>query len=363
VIACCRLGSSISLRSFVRLGSAVSVVAFSNIGASLALRSILRLGASLAVIGRSRVGASLSLLAFAHIGASISLRSYGRLGASMAICELVKLGSALSLRSMARVGSAFSIRGISRSGRSVSLMSLISLGSSVSLRSFSRLGSAVSVLDFANFGSSLAVRSDCKIAGSAYTYGKLKFNSNTYIGEANSALETYVAGNRVMSLTTTGGTLHGMWMADTVVAVSDRRLKDNIKPITDTLLKNFDASRPEQVRKADKPPVLSWVLRQLRPVSYTFKQGSDAKNTRFGFIADEMQKVLPQVVRELPHQEGQKMPGEKPKQGIVYPDLIAVLAAMMRELSSQVKDLKVRVQAAEREQDRVDKEDPPCPFA
>jgi len=98
--------------------------------------------------------------------------------------------------------------------------------------------------------------------------------------------------------TTTGGTLHGTWTADTVVAVSDRRLKEHIKPLVSTLQKHLQAKPGgAQVRGAAgasgaRPAgALSWVLRQLRPVSYNFKTGTDAKNIRFGFIADEMEKV------------------------------------------------------------------------
>merc|ERR1712125_273795 len=98
--------------------------------------------------------------------------------------------------------------------------------------------------------------------------------------------------------------------ADTVVAVSDRRLKSNIKPLGDTLNKNYKVLVSEKQKESDAqmgkdPSSLGWVLRQLRPVSYNFKAGTDSKNVRFGFIADEMQKVLPQVVRELPHQESE----------------------------------------------------------
>jgi len=263
-------------------------------------------------------------------------------------------------------------------------MGLAQLGSAVSLRSFARLGSALSVLDCTSFGSTLSVRKNTAVTGDTYTYGKLHFNHNTYIGEDNAALETYVTGARVMSLTEMGGTLHGMWMADTVVAVSDRRLKEKISPITNALETNYKALGMESGRRQDGPKrpgqgpqALSWVLRQLRPVSYNFKKGTDTKNVRFGFIADEMQRVLPQVVRELPRQkpqqdgqtenqgqqgqQGQQADSEPPTKGIVYPDLIAVLTAMMRDFSSQMKDVSQRVRTAEHELDRLDREEPMFP--
>jgi len=93
----------------------------------------------------------------------------------------------------------------------------------------------------------------------------------------------------------------------------------------------------------------------LRPVSYNFKKGTDGKNMRFGFIADELEKVLPQVVRELPG-EADSVGGKK--KGVVYPDLIAVLTAMMKEFSGQLKAVQARVKTAELELDRLDREEP-----
>jgi hypothetical protein len=63
------------------------------------------------------------------------------------------------------------------------------------------------------------------------------------------------------------------------------------------------------------------LLRQLRPVSYSFRKGVDAKNMRFGFIADELENVVPEVVRR---------PGDREvsqQKAVVYQDLIALLFA------------------------------------
>ena len=42
---------------------------------------------------------------------------------------------------------------------------------------------------------------------------------------------------------------------------------------------------------------VAWALRELRPVAYRFRAGAEAKYTRFGFIADELERVLPELVR------------------------------------------------------------------
>jgi len=264
------------------------------------------------------------------------------------------------------------------------VINAVAMGSSLSLRSYSRLGSALSVVDFVNFGSSLSVRSSGKFGKDLYTYGKLYFADDTYFEDVSSSLKVTVGGNSAMTLKSTGGTLHGTWYSDTVISVSDRRLKRNIMPLAETLTDNYkqrggpassqhegglwngnnnDTSNNNatslQLGETPDTKSLDWVLRQLRPVSYHFKKGSDAKNMRFGFIADEMEKVLPQVVRELPDQEDAEVdPILGKKKGIVYPDLIAVLTAMMRDFSGQLKAVQARVKTAELELDRLDREEP-----
>lgn len=189
--------------------------------------------------------------------------------------------------------------------------------------------------------------------------------------DAGARIGFYVNNNRGMSITDAGGTLHGTWTADVSVSTSDRSLKDNIRGLEDTLRKNMarqanatdttpSASRPGAENPSADPS--QWLLRQLRPVSYNFRQGNEAKYMRFGFIADELEQVLPEVVRELPTTEEQKKqdPGEKtePKKGVVYTDLIAVLTTIVKDFNMQLKGLQGRMKSAEGELERLDHEDP-----
>lgn len=63
------------------------------------------------------------------------------------------------------------------------------------------------------------------------------------------------------------------------------------------------------------------MLRELRPVSYQFINGSESKYTRFGFVADELKEILPDVVREDVSRDAST--GAQ-YQGVIYQDLIAV---------------------------------------
>lgn len=98
----------------------------------------------------------------------------------------------------------------------------------------------------------------------------------------------------------------------------------------------------------------SWLLRELRPVSYFFKEANDAKvhhsDLRFGFVAQELETVLPSVVYEKAN-DGHK--------SVIYQDLLAVLTfvaqvhehrydALLRDLS-ELRDMlaDLRLQKAE----------------
>ena len=61
-----------------------------------------------------------------------------------------------------------------------------------------------------------------------------------------------------------------------------------------------------------------------------YLQGNDG--LRFGFLADEVQKVLPQITR-LSSQ----------RQGIMYLDLLAVLACSMQELTEEMDAVVARL--------------------
>lgn len=122
--------------------------------------------------------------------------------------------------------------------------------------------------------------------------------------------------------TTGGGILHGTWIADAEIATSDRRLKKGITPLHRTLLarmadekvgpynKNL-AGMKEQRRAA-----IDWILRELRPVSFSFRQGIDSKsmNPRYGFVAQEVERVVPDLV----HDDGSN-------KYMIYQDLIAMI--------------------------------------
>lgn len=94
---------------------------------------------------------------------------------------------------------------------------------------------------------------------------------------------------------------------------SDGRLKKNIRPLTYGLSK----------------------LLALNPVSYNWKDSTHPEN-KIGFIAQEVRKVIPEVVT-----------GDENKEtiGMNYAELIPVLVNAIKELAQQVTDLKKEIQS------------------
>lgn len=91
-------------------------------------------------------------------------------------------------------------------------------------------------------------------------------------------------------------------------------------------------------------------FRALRPVAYRFARGPESKYQRYGFIADEVQALLPDLTRELP---GTGQPeSEPPISGLVYTDLIAVLVAQLQAHEARFTAHEARIAGLEAD-DRI----------
>ncbi|CAK0868374.1 unnamed protein product, partial [Prorocentrum cordatum] len=306
-----------------------------------------------------------------------------RPGAAPPAPDSSRAGPPAPPRSPSRPGAPPPPLGRARPGPLASALGTTRAGAPPPPRSPARTGSPPPAPDPANPGSPPSARSHARLGSTLQIYGgKLSFNSadTTYMQETSSEMFLYVQGAKTLTLSSTGGQLHGVWSSENSVTVSDRRLKTNIKPLMNTLRQNRAAAisrgevpaepgvaqglEPQGVPEAAEdnptgtpPGTLRWLLRSLRPVSYNFKQGADAKQVRFGFIAQDVERVLPQVVHDI-NQTTEKVDGQEPRKGIAYPDLIAVMTAMMKDFSSELHGVRARLEAAEAELDRLDREDP-----
>jgi len=67
-------------------------------------------------------------------------------------------------------------------------------------------------------------------------------------------------------------------------------------------------------------------LRELRPVSFNFKHGAESKYLKFGFIAQEVETVFPNLVRTVENTN---------TKAIASQDLIAVLTFALQNLQKE----------------------------
>ena len=98
------------------------------------------------------------------------------------------------------------------------------------------------------------------------------------------------------------------WNAPSFNATSDLRLKENIKPLEKSL---------------DK-------ICLLQGVEFNFKTNKD--KTMIGFIAQDVEKIIPEVVHTNDAEDDYK--------SIAYGNLTAMLVESIKELREEVKQLK-----------------------
>lgn len=236
-------------------------------------------------------------------------------------------------------------------GSTLSLLGFAMLGSTLSLRGFQRIGSALSIMGIVRMGASLSVL-DFVSVGTALNVARIQIDEISEVAAVPTAyakfdtdkIELQVDNQRMLSVLKNSGvvtgTLHGTWESDATVTTSDRRLKTSIEPLYRTIAARAQASgngpdavgselASQQTRSQREDSTVSWLLRELRPVSFHLKRGPEAKYLKFGFIAQELETVFPNLVRKNQHDD---------TLSIANQDLIAVLTLAVQNLQKQLQE-------------------------
>jgi len=198
-----------------------------------------------------------------------------------------------------------------------------------------------------------------RLASSLAMYG-----TGMDLGLGQTQFDIYLSSQRRMSLTSTGGSLHGAWVADGTITTSDMRRKRDVKELAQSLPAASPASRTPSRGKCSpgsQAPACQGsrrgdgsfgpLLRSLRPVSYHYKDKDHGPSSadgevRFGFLADELERSLPQVVRSYTGDGGRSW------KGVVYQDMIAVLTAALKEQQARLEEYQ-DAQAKEQDHQQV----------
>lgn len=139
--------------------------------------------------------------------------------------------------------------------------------------------------------------------------GPLKFATATGV------VLTLTAGGQVVVPTLGTGLVYSNNGTLTSTNPSDKRLKDNI---------------------TDLGYGLSDILK-LRPVSYNWKDDKINQGKQFGFIAQEVQEFMPELVKEFKTEEGNRL-------GLDKEGIYAALVNAIKEQQAQIKELKAELE-------------------
>lgn len=155
---------------------------------------------------------------------------------------------------------------------------------------------------------------------SLYQYGNVTNGGHVWFSSASGTAGAVVTLNQVMTLNGSGalnvsnlgtGLLYTNGGTLTSTNPSDGRLKNNI---------------------TDLGYGLSDILK-LRPVSYNWKDDKINQGKQFGFIAQEVQEVMPELVKEFKTEEGNRL-------GLDKEGIYAALVNAIKEQQAQIKELQ-----------------------
>ena len=161
------LGSTLSVRQFVRTGGRCSACCRGAFGSSLSVRDFVRCGSCVSLFrqgasAKIHVGGSLSLLGAMQGGSALSVRNFirGATGGG-SVTTMCMIGSSFSLRSFARLGSRLSVNAGCRTdvAYQTSVLDHLAIGSCLSVRGYVKTGHRLSTTQMTAGGSSLSIRS------------------------------------------------------------------------------------------------------------------------------------------------------------------------------------------------------------
>ena len=252
-------------------------------------------------------------------------KEYAWSGSAASSVDSFHLGVSLSVQATTRTGLTTLALGCSRFDFSTSTLDFFHSGSSPSVRNSVSLGPEFSIT------TSLRIQDKLKVGA-----------EKVYMTGTGSSIDFYVQNTKPMIVENDGGILHGSWTMDSVAVFFDRILKKDVMLLQRTLRAVLASKEIEEVTNVATMPLKSppnedgpdgalWLLRQLRPVFYPFRKGAESKFMRFGFIADELESVVPNIVRTT---KGKAFTDQKALQ---YQDLIALLASAAQSQQARIE--------------------------
>src|SRR6266536_3482661 len=184
-----------------------------------------------------------------------------------------------------------------------------------------RNNGAVSTLFLNNEGGLIHTGGDLDVGGSDVSFGSVETLSDAGPNTISSNSNFVPTITNKFTLGVSSLRWNAAWLSGGVITGSDARIKKNIRDL------NYGLNE----------------IMQLRSVKYNLKEGID-QNDKFGVIAQEIQKVIPEVVvdYDIVTNEKTRQATKVPSAilGVRYTDLIPVLIKAIQEIKQEIDQLK-----------------------
>ena len=182
---------------------------------------------------------------------------------------------------------------------------------------FSTLNSSIisNTNTLSNLGNSFVTINDAQDITSAKVFDEnVGFNNHVSIGQnGGTDIESASIGNNTLAALEVHNVVGttSIYASNDIVAFSDISVKDNIRPI------------PHAIQK----------VKRLNGRLYTRKDSDDKEEIHMGLIAQEVEQVIPEVVKDLP--EGKK--------AVAYQNIIGLLIEAIKDQQKQIDSLSKQI--------------------
>lgn len=152
----------------------------------------------------------------------------------------------------------------------------------------------------------------------------LRYNNQSKVGLFDAGVEWGPTNTNQVSLGSTHFRYTEVWATNGTIQTSDLRKKKNITNLTESLSK----------------------VMELRPVSYQWNSGQDQESVHLGFIAQELEKVIPEVIvyneQKLTESDG-RVSDDDTTYGVKYSELIPVLVKAIQDQQDAIQKLNEEI--------------------
>jgi hypothetical protein len=166
-----------------------------------------------------------------------------------------------------------------------------------------------------NLGGNFVTVADAQDITAAKVFDEnVGFNNHVSIGQnGGTDIESVSIGNNTLAALEVHNTVQStsIYASNDIVAFSDVSVKDNIRPI------------PHAIQK----------VKRLNGRLYTRNDSEDKEKVHMGLIAQEVEEVIPEVVKDLP--EGKK--------AVAYQNIIGLLIEAIKDQQKQIDSLSKQI--------------------